>query len=93
MVLPPNPPLVRNGGRPPKCYHDTIVKFRKLSKMAVEYYCGRCNEPLGIIIDPDQQRINGYVSLSKKDQILSGGTDVVMGKPRKLSYSERLKLK
>ena len=91
--MPPEPPLTRKGGRP-KCDHDTSVKFRKLSKMAVEYFCGKCNEPLGIIIDPDQQRINGYISMSKRDErVISGGTDVVMGKPRKLSYYERLKLK
>jgi hypothetical protein len=85
MVLPRNPPITKKGGRP-KCDHD-MVKFKKISKSAVEGFCAKCDETLGIIIvDPNPARINAYL------QVHVGREPVITGKPRKLTTEERREL-
>jgi hypothetical protein len=86
MVLPSEPPITKKGGRP-KCDHDR-VKFKKISKSAVEGFCAKCDETLGIIIvDPNPHRINAYMQVNVERE------PVIAGKPRKLTLSERLELK
>jgi hypothetical protein len=87
LVLPPEPPITKKGGGRPSCEHDR-VKFKKISKTAVEGFCAKCNETLGIIIvDPNPARINAYMQVHVERE------PIIAGKPTKLSYKERLKLK
>jgi hypothetical protein len=87
MVLPAEPPITKKGGGRPRCDHDR-VKFKKISKTAVEGFCARCDETLGIIIvDPNPARINAYMQVNVERE------PIISGKPRKLSNKERLELK
>jgi hypothetical protein len=92
MVLPPKPPL-KHGD----CAHD-LIRFRRIAKTAVEGYCSKCDEVIGVIIsDPNPDRIKAYMTMGiRLENIVKNPSKIkkiITGEPRRLTYSERLKLK
>lgn len=87
MVLPHKPPL-KHG----QCEHS-LIKFKRIARTAVEGYCSKCEEVIGVIItDPNPSRIKAYMSMSLRLEHIRQGK-MITGKPRKLSYDERVNLK